>query len=243
MDKILICENISFRYDRDLVLEDVNFSVNNGDFLALIGPNGGGKSTLAKILLGLLKPTKGKIIYPNVTLLNKNSLIGYTPQDTSVNKDFPINALDTVLMGFLRPKAFGFRALQSHKQQALEIMEQLGIKHLAQQKIGNLSGGQRQRILIARALCGNPKLLIFDEPTSNIDMPTQKEIYKLLKQINRNHTIIVISHDISILLECANKVLFVNKSLVSHNLLKNDIKFDEHFCEIEAINQYIKQSM
>ncbi|RAX54761.1 ABC transporter [Helicobacter sp. 16-1353] len=240
---MLVCENINFRYDKDLVLENINFSVNEGDFLALIGPNGGGKSTLAKILLRLLKPSDGKIKYPNVTLFNKNSLIGYTPQDTSINKDFPIQAIDVVLMGFLEKKKFGYKISKNDKKEAINIMEKLGIENLKFRKIGDLSGGQRQRVLIARALCGNPKLLIFDEPTSNIDMPTQKEIYKLLKQINANHTIIVISHDISILLECASDVLFVNKELISHKLVKNNLSIDGHFCEIEAINQYIQQSI
>lgn len=240
--EILVCENVNFRYERDFVLENINFSVKQGDFLALIGPNGGGKSTLAKILLGLLRPTSGKIKYPNVTLFNKNSLIGYTPQDTSINKDFPIQAIDVVLMGFLEKNKFGYKVSKNDRKQAIEIMEKLGIENLKFRKIGDLSGGQRQRVLIARALCGNPKLLIFDEPTSNIDMPTQKEIYKLLKQINTNHTIIVISHDISILLECANEVLFVNKELVRHRLLQNNLNIDGHFCEAEIINQYIRQS-
>ncbi|MDE6885621.1 MAG: ABC transporter ATP-binding protein [Helicobacteraceae bacterium] len=242
MNEILVCNNISFKYEKDFVLENINFSIGEGEFIAFIGPNGGGKSTLAKLLLGLLKPTSGNIIFPNVTLFNKNSLIGYTPQDTSINKNFPIEALDVVLMGFLERKKFGYRVSKNDKLDALEIMQKLGIKDLAKRKISDLSGGQRQRVLIARALCGNPKLLIFDEPTSNIDLPTQKEIYKLLKQINLNHTIIVISHDISILLECANRVLFINKEIVSHQLIKNNLEIDGHFCEIEAINQYIKQN-
>lgn len=241
--EILRCENLNFHYEKDLVLQNINFSVYNGDFLALIGPNGGGKSTLAKILLGLLKPTSGQIKYPNATLFNKNSLIGYTPQDTSINKDFPIQALDVVLMGFLERKTFGYKISKQDKKEALEIMEKLGIENLKFRKIGDLSGGQRQRVLISRAMCGNPKLLIFDEPTSNIDLPTQKEIYKLLKQINSNHTIIVISHDISILLECVNDVLFVNKSLNKHSLFENKTIINTHLHEVETINQYINQNI
>lgn len=206
---ILKLQNISFKYGNNIVLKNISFDVRKGDFIALIGPNGGGKTTLAKIILGLLKQNSGEIIYPNVTLFNKNSLIGYTSQETNINKDFPIQAFDVVLMGFLRSKIFGYKITKTDKIQAQKIMEILKIDSLKYRKISDLSGGQRQRVMIARALCGTPKLLIFDEPTANIDMPTQKEIYQLLKQINLNHTIILISHDISIL-EYASKVLFVN---------------------------------
>ena len=122
------------------------------------------------------------------------------------------------------------------KNEALKIMEKLGIANIRFRKIGDLSGGQRQRVLIARALCGNPKLLIFDEPTSNIDLPTQKEIYNLLKEINSNHTIIVVTHDISNLLEYASDVLFVNKELLSYESLQDNIDIDKYFCKIT--NQY-----
>ena len=211
---ILRLKNIFFKYENNFVLKNIDFAVNKGDFIALIGPNGGGKTTLAKILLGLLKPSSGEIIYPNVTLFNKNSLIGYTSQESNINKDFPIQAFDIVLMGFLQAKTLGYKITKNDKLEAQKIMEILNIWHIKDKKIGSLSGGQRQRVMIARALCGNPKLLIFDEPTANIDMPTQKEIYQLLKQINANHTIILISHDISVL-EYANKVLFVNCEILS----------------------------
>lgn len=206
---ILQLKNINFKYENNLVLKNISFDVKQGDFIALIGPNGGGKTTLAKIILGLLRQHSGEIIYPNVTLFNKNSLIGYTSQETNINKDFPIQAFDVVLMGFLRPNIYGYKITKTDRIQAQKIMEILNIDSLKNRKISDLSGGQRQRVMIARALCGNPKLLIFDEPTANIDMPTQKEIYQLLKQISVNHTIILISHDISIL-EYANRVLFVN---------------------------------
>ena len=206
---ILELKNVSFKYEQNFVLKNISFEVKKGDFIALIGPNGGGKTTLAKIILGLLRQNSGEIIYPNVTLFNKNSLIGYTSQETNINYNFPIQAFDAVLMGFLRPKIFGYKITKTDKIKANEIMEILDISHLKYRKISSLSGGQRQRVMIARALCGEPKLLIFDEPTANIDMPTQKEIYNLLQQISLNHTIILISHDISIL-DYANRAIFVN---------------------------------
>lgn len=211
---ILKLDNISFKYEQNFVLKNISFEVKKGDFIALIGPNGGGKTTLAKIILGLLKPNSGEIMYPNVTLFNKNSLIGYTSQETNINYNFPIQAFDAVLMGFLRPKIFGYKITKTDKIKAQEIMEILDISHLKYRAISSLSGGQRQRVMIARALCGEPKLLIFDEPTANIDMPTQKEIYNLLQQISLNHTIILISHDISIL-DYANRAIFVNCEISS----------------------------
>lgn len=215
-DEIINIQNLSFKYDKDLVLSDINLSINEGDFVVFIGPNGGGKSTIAKLILGLLEPYTGKIVYPNTALFDKHSLVGYTPQDTSINKDFPIQTIDIVLMGFLRQKRFGYKVTKEDRINALEIMKVLKIEHLQNRKIGDLSGGQRQRVMIARALCGNPKLLIFDEPTSNIDLDTQKEIYSLLKQINLNHTIILISHDISVL-ELSNKVFFINNTLKKYD--------------------------
>ncbi|RDU57808.1 metal ABC transporter ATP-binding protein [Helicobacter sp. MIT 99-5507] len=232
MDNILVCENLSFRYDKDIVLNNISFTLRDGDFLAIIGPNGGGKSTLAKILLNLLKPTSGLIKYPQISLFNKDSLVGYTPQDTSINKDFTIQAFDVVLMGFLEKRLFGYKITKQDKKEALEIMEKLGIADIRFRKIGDLSGGQRQRVLIARALCGNPKLLIFDEPTSSIDLPTKQEIYKLLKEINSSHTIIVITHDISNLLEYASNILFINKELLSFEGLQDNIDIDRYFCKI-----------
>lgn len=211
---ILQLKNVSFKYEQNFVLKNISFEVKKGDFIALIGPNGGGKTTLAKIILGLLKPHSGELNYPNVTLFNKNSLIGYTSQETNINKDFPIQAFDVVLMGFLRPKALGYKITKTDKIKAQEIMEILDISHLKYRRISSLSGGQRQRVMIARALCGEPKLLIFDEPTASIDMPTQKEIYNLLQQISLNHTIILISHDISIL-DYANRAIFVNCEISS----------------------------
>lgn len=234
--KIFECKNLFFAYQNENVLENVNFEVFDKDFLAIIGPNGGGKTTLIKLILGLLKPKKGEIIYQD-SLQEK---IGYVPQDTSINTDFPIQVIDVVKMGFLKPKIFGFRTTKKQNQEAFEILEKLGIEHLAYKKIGELSGGQRQRALIARALCGNPSIIILDEPTSNIDSRTQKEIYDLLKNFNEFHTIIVISHDISILLGYASRVLSVNREVVLHDVPNFEVPFDGHICEIDILNKMME---
>lgn len=233
--KIIECKNLSFAYQGEEVLKDINFDVYDKDFLAIIGPNGGGKTTLIKLILGLLTPKKGEIKYQ--TLREK---IGYVPQDTCINPDFPIQVIDVVKMGFLKPKIFGFRAEKKQIKEAIDILEKLGIDHLAYRKFGDLSGGQRQRVLIARALCGNPDIIILDEPTSNIDLKTQKEIYELLKTFNRFHTIIVISHDISLLLGYASRVLSVNREVVLHDMPDFTIPFDGHICEVDILNKIME---
>lgn len=145
------------------------------------------------------------------------------------------------MMGFLKPKIFGGFLPKDAKKIAMERLEQFHMESYAHKKIGELSGGQRQRILIARALCGNPNLLILDEPTASIDQKNQKEIYDLLQQINQEKTIIMISHDVSVLLGCAKKVLYVNKEVTTHDLPSNiNVLCDshskgEHFCEVELM--------
>lgn len=237
MNMLIECKDLCFAYQNEFVLKNVNFKVYEKDFLAIIGPNGGGKTTLIKLLLGLLKPSQGEIIYKK----NLQSLIGYVPQDTSINSDFPIQVIDVVRMGFLQSKWFGFRAKKEQTNEAMEILEKLEVAHLAKKKIGELSGGQRQRVLIARAMCGNPSIIVLDEPTSNIDSKTQKEIYQLLKQFNEFHTIIVISHDISVLLGFASSVLSVNKEAVWHDIPKLDLSLDGHVCEIDILNKMLEK--
>ncbi|PAF53296.1 ABC transporter [Helicobacter sp. 13S00482-2] len=236
--ELLECKDLCYRYGSDYVLENVNFSVMEDDFLAVIGPNGGGKTTLIKILLGLLEPNKGKIFYPHNSVFNPHSLIGYVPQDTTINSDFPIQAIDVVKMGFLKKNLFGYKVSKNETILAFEMLDKLGVKDLAYKRISELSGGQRQRVLIARALCGSPKLIILDEPTSSIDTKTQSEIYKILKSFNAFHTIIVISHDISVLLGYASRVLYVNKEVIVHKIPNLNLDTDGHICEVDLLDKF-----
>ena len=211
--------NLTFAYHKDNILEDINFEVKQNDFIAIIGPNGGGKSTLLKLILGINNIQKGSI--------DKISSIGYVPQNTNINTSFPIKVIDVVLMGLSKQKI----------SNAKNALQQVGMQDYINTKIGSLSGGQRQRVMIARALCTNPKLLLLDEPTSSIDVEGQKQIYELLKILNKHITIVVVSHDISIILGYANKVAHINKTLTFHNINTNK-QFntkDEHFCEVELL--------
>lgn len=231
--KIIECKNVKFYFTKERILYNVDWTICEGDFWAIIGPNGGGKSTLARLLVGLLKPTSGEIIK------NKDLCIGYVPQNTFLNRHFPITALEVVMMGFLKPNFFGGFLPKNAEKIAMERLEQFHLESFAHKKVGELSGGQRQRVLIARALCGNPNLLVLDEPTASIDQKNQKEIYDLLRQINQEKTILMISHDVSVLLGYAKKVLYVNKEVTTHNL-PSDVNVsssigDKHFCEVELM--------
>lgn len=227
---VIEISNLSFAYEKDNVLENVSLHVKEKEFLTIIGPNGGGKSTLLKLLLGIKKPKSGKILIFNQHPSQSLSDIGYVPQNTNINTNFPIKVIEVVAMGHIGDR-------NKEKFCALDSLRQVGMEDYANHKIGSLSGGQRQRVMIARALCAHPKILLLDEPTSNIDIKGQKEIYTLLKELNKSITIVVVIHDISIILEYASSVLHVNIKAAYHDVSKKR-KFhtkEEHFCEVELL--------
>lgn len=230
--------NLSFSYDKELVLEDINLNVQECDFLVLIGPNGGGKSTLVKLILGINKLQKGSIEIFHQKLQKNLFQIGYVPQNTNVNLNFPIQAIEVVMMGHHSPKRSFFGYKKEEIAHAMYVLQQVGMQEFAHKKIGSLSGGQRQRVMIARALCANPKILLLDEPTSNIDADGQKQIYELLKELNKKITVLVVSHDLSVILEYATKVAHINKKLSFHDLSSMKKKFTttaDHICEVELL--------
>jgi len=227
-------KNLFFKYQKTEVLENVNLTIKDDDFLAIIGPNGGGKSTLLKLILGLL-PLQSGTIEKNI----ENNQVGYVPQNTNLNIDFPITALEVVLMGHISSKKRLFGYSKDEISCALESLNQVGMKEYANKKIGDLSGGQRQRVFIARALCSNPKIMLLDEPTASIDVQGQQEIYELLRELNKSICIVVVSHDLSILLNYAKNVAHVNRGLVYHSLAevqKNVTLADDHLCEVELLS-------
>ena len=233
MDLINI-KNLFFKYQKTEVLENVNLTIKDDDFLAIIGPNGGGKSTLLKLILGLL-PLQSGTIEKNI----ENNQVGYVPQNTNLNIDFPITALEVVLMGHISSKKRLFGYSKDEISCAIESLTQVGMKDFANKKIGDLSGGQRQRVFIARALCSNPKIMLLDEPTASIDVKGQQEIYELLRELNKTICIVVVSHDLSILLNYAKNVAHVNRGLVYHSLAevqKNVTLADDHLCEVELLS-------
>ncbi len=234
---VIDIKNLTFSYEKDTILEDINLSVKAKEFLAIIGPNGGGKSTLLKLMLGIERASSGQIKIFGEKPSKSLTSIGYVPQNTNVNTNFPIKVLEVVMMGHVGHK----RPLIGYKKEeitcALTSLKQVSMEKYANKKIGSLSGGQRQRVMIARALCSHPKILLLDEPTSNIDTIGQKEVYSLLKELNKTITIVVVSHDLSIILEYATSVLHVNKQAAFHDISKKRKFFtkEEHFCEVELL--------
>ena len=235
--KAIEIKNVNFAYEDELVLENINLEVEERDFLAIIGPNGGGKSTLFKLILGLLQSQNGEIKIFGQKIKKSLSTLGYVPQNTNVNTHFPIKVIEVVLMGHIgdKPPLIGYR--KEEIACATNALKQVGMEKFAHKKIGELSGGQRQRVMIARALCANPKILLLDEPTSSIDVDGQNQIYELLKVLNKSITIIVVSHDISVILKYASKVAYINKNLTFHNVdFNTTIKAENgHFCEVEML--------
>ena len=232
-------EDLTFAYEDQPVLESVSLAVEEKDFLAIIGPNGGGKSTLLKLILGLLPLQKGTISVLGKSPKQSQSSIGYVPQNTNINTDFPIKVIEVVLIGHIGKRPlFGYG--KDEIACAMGALAQVGMTQFADEKIGSLSGGQRQRVMIARALCAHPKILILDEPTASIDPTGQKEIYGLLETLNKKITVIVVSHDLSVILNYADKVAYVNRTIVWHDITDKSRIFHTHadrghLCEIELL--------
>lgn len=203
----LTCKNLTIGYDSKIILRNLNFSVNSGDYLCIVGENGSGKTTLMKTILHLLKPISGKIETGDGLLPDE---IGYLPQQTFVQKDFPASVQEIVLSGC--QSRCGKRPWynRTEKELAHENMKKMGIGHLARRCYRELSGGQQQRVLLARALCATQKMLLLDEPVSALDPGAQEEMYSLIEQLNREEiTIIMISHDIEAALKYATHVLHI----------------------------------
>ncbi len=240
MSVVIEIKNLSFCYHKQKILENINLTVEERDFLAIIGPNGGGKSTLLKLILGIHPIKDGSIKTFNEVPKKNLSKIGYVPQNTNVNTDFPITVIEVVLMGHIGEKSPLFGYGKEEKMCALGALARVGMEKFAQKKIGALSGGQRQRVMIARALCAHPKILILDEPTASIDVEGQKQIYTLLQELNYSITIIVVSHDVSVIMQYANKVVHINKKLTYHDTQTKRDKTahdSNHFCEVEMFTQ------
>jgi zinc transport system ATP-binding protein len=233
---VIEIQNLTFAYDKQIVLQDINLTINQDDFFAIIGPNGGGKSTLLKLILGLYPIKQGTIKVLDKTPIEARSDIGYVPQNTNVNTDFPISALDVVLIGHTEGKKPFWGYASSEVACAMGALHKVGMDEYAHTKIGELSGGQRQRVMIARALCAHPKLLILDEPTASIDPSGQKGIYQLLKDLNKLIPIVVVSHDIFAITQYATKIAHINKTLTMHNPTdKSSTHQDDHICEVELL--------
>lgn len=208
----IICRNLAIGYDGKAIVQNMNFSVNTGEYLCVIGENGAGKSTFMKTLLGLQPPIQGEILFGDNLKQNE---IGYLPQQTEVQKDFPASVREIVLSGC--QNQLGLRPFYNRKEKsyAEAILNKLQITDLAEQCYRESSGGQKQRVLLARALCATKKMLLLDEPVAGLDPKAAKEMYYLIQKINReeNITVIMISHDIQIAVNYASHVMKIGPNI------------------------------
>lgn len=234
---IIEIKNVTFAHDGQMVLRHVDLDIMPGDFIAMIGPNGGGKTTLLKLILGLLKPDKGTIRVLGKTARKASPAIGYVPQDIHFNRNFPVTAIDVVMMGMLAPHKRWRRKRTPDRLEALEALERLDVGAQAGKKIGELSGGQRQRVFIARALVTQPKLLLLDEPTASIDTKGQADFFTLLKELNKDITILVVSHDLLVISRYVKSVACVNRCLHYHHQaeITGDMLESMYPCTVEEV--------
>lgn len=215
---IIEIKHLSAGYDGRTVLRDVNTTVYERDFLGIIGPNGGGKTTLIKCILGLLNPTGGEIIFHPSRSNNPSATVsmGYLPQYSSIDRKFPITVEEVILSGLSSKKSLTSRFTPEHREKARSVIARMGLEGMEKRAIGALSGGQLQRALLGRAIISDPEVVILDEPSTYIDKRFEARLYELLAEINKDCAIILVSHDIGTVLQQVKSIACVNETLDYH---------------------------
>jgi zinc transport system ATP-binding protein len=209
-------ENVTFGYDGTSVLEDVCLSIPEREFVSVVGPNGGGKTTLLKLVLGLLSPDMGRIRVWGRPPREVRGEIGYVPQHTALDSQFPVNVQDVALMGRLnKARRFGPYS-RADKTAVRQALDEVGMADLSHRPFAALSGGQRQRVLIARAIALEPRLLLMDEPAANLDISVEENLFEMLNRLNRRMTIVLVSHDIGFVSKHVGRVVCVNRRVLTH---------------------------
>lgn len=222
-------KNLSFSYGKTPVLSDVNLEIEENDFVAIIGPNGGGKSTLMKLIVGLLKPAKGEVRLFGEKVPTKKWAVGYVPQNTQRNMEFPITVGECVALGKI--------GLKAKSREVSEALSKVHLEGFLDRRLGELSGGERQRVLIARSLVCNPRILFLDEPSNNIDAAGQENLYNMLAEFSKTMTIVIVTHDLMTLSHKVKSVICVNRSVHYHegSGLTQQMVSDTYGCEVDLI--------
>jgi zinc transport system ATP-binding protein len=217
-------KSLSTSYGTKIVLQDINFSVRENDFVGIIGPNGGGKTTLLKIILGLIEPVKGEMVF-NHELLNGKS-IGYLPQISTGDINYPVTVTDIILSGLMIGKGVISRMSASDKKKAEQVISELGLEGMARSTLNELSGGQIQRVFLGRAIIGDPKLLLLDEPANFVDTTFENDFYEKLRILNNRMAILMVSHDVGTISAHIKSFACVNRFLhyhPSHEITNEDL--------------------
>lgn len=216
-EEIARLEDVWVYYDGMLALEAVNLCINQYAILGIIGPNGGGKTTLLKVILGILKPNRGKVTVLGNSPQRARKSIGYVPQHSLIDHDFPISAWEVVLLGRAGQRGMFRRYTKEDEKFAIEVLEEVGMLDFKDRQIGKLSGGERQRVFIARALVAKPRMLLLDEPTASVDTSMQAEFYEMLVRLKERMAIILVSHDIGAVSTYVDKIACLNHQLYYHD--------------------------
>jgi len=240
---IITLDEVDFSYNGDPVLEDITLEIDSNDFVAILGPNGAGKTTLIKLLLGFLKPGKGKISILGKSPIKARKHIGYVPQYSTFDRDYPIHVIDIVKLNTLSSNSLFPSYKKEITEKAFSLLEKLEIQDFAYRNFHELSGGQKQRALIARALINDPKILLLDEPTASVDATMEKDIYDTLRMLNADTTILLITHDVGFVSSYVNKICCLNRFASIHSveeltgkslfdIYSESSKFLQHHCNL-----------
>lgn len=236
MNKLVELRSVDAAYNGVTILKDVNLNIYSDDFIGVIGPNGGGKTTLIKVILKLLKPSKGSVKYFNIESDKSDSFIGYLPQISYIDKKFPISVLEVVLSGLISSKSIIRRCSSKEKTHARDLINKLGISHIEKKTIGELSGGEMQRVFLCRAIVSSPKLLILDEPNTFVDNKFEHDLYEALKELSKKMAIVIVSHDVGTITSYIKTIACVNKQLHYHesNII-TETQLKSYNCPIQLI--------
>lgn len=235
-DALVTLRNVSVGYDGKVVLPDIDFDIYSDDFLGVIGPNGGGKTTLVRAILGTL-PHSGDIQYADGLIVNGIRRIGYLPQQNLFDRSFPISVIEVVVSGLQGEKGLSKRYSKADFEKARKLLEMTGIADLERRPVGEISGGQMQRALLCRALISEPRLLILDEPATYVDNRFEGELYEILHRLNDRMAIVMVSHDVGTITSVVKSIVCVNRGVHRHesNLITAE-QLDNYNCPIQIVS-------
>ncbi|NQT89450.1 ATP-binding cassette domain-containing protein [bacterium] len=215
-EPVVLFDHVSFAYDGLPIIEDACLTIRTNEFLRMVGPNGGGKTTLLRLMLGLLTPRGGRMEVFGTTPVAARPRVGYMPQEAQLDPQFPVSVLDVVLMGRLRTGLQIGPYRRRDREIARRALDEVSLADAAKRSLADLSGGQRQRVLLARALACEPQLLLLDEPTANLDVAVQEELYDLLRRLSERMAIVLVSHDVGFVSTLVQSVICVNRTVAVH---------------------------